>query len=74
MGYVDLVDFDKKIGGSFTEKVISKMVQERLSWNYGVHVGKWSHCIEYVCKIERSSQDYDRQFKIKNVCSHIDVK
>ncbi len=32
MGYADLVDFDKKIRGSFMQKVVKKIVQERLSW------------------------------------------
>ncbi len=29
------------------------MIQERISWNIGFHVGKWTSSIKYVYKIDR---------------------
>ncbi len=73
MGYINLVDFDKNWWIVYL-KMHQEMVQERISWNIGFHVGKWSCCMKYVSKIEKSFQDDGRQFKMENVSSQIYVK
>ncbi len=49
MGYVDLVDYDKKIGGGFMSRPhFKKWYKKGFLRVFGFHVGEWTCSMEYV--------------------------